>query len=167
MKENLKEIFINVNECLRFAEAKHAGLIVLNSGVIFGILAVYKDYKPLLPISVILITLLFFGISLLFTFRSLFPITSNLIKPRKGDSNPNLYFYESLSKLTEIEFKTELNKISPGYQYTKLENDIINQILVNSSIASIKYRFFKYALYFTVGGFSVPILLLIIRILCH
>jgi hypothetical protein len=167
MKEDLKEIFQNVNDWLKFAEAKHAGLIVLNSGVIFGILTLFKDYKAYMPFPAILLSLLFFGVSMFFSFVSLLPKTSNKIKNEKGASNPNLYFFDSISKLTETEFKTELNKIKPDYQFTRLENDIINQIIVNSIIASSKYKFFKCALYFTIGGFTIPILILIIRLLCH
>jgi hypothetical protein len=41
MNEDLKYILDKVNDLLKFAETKHAGLVVFNSAFILGILSVY------------------------------------------------------------------------------------------------------------------------------
>jgi hypothetical protein len=167
MKENLNEIFQNVNDWLKFAEAKHAGLIVLNSGIIFGILSVYKDYKSHLHLYCILATFILIGFSITMTLWSLFPVTKNYVDNKKKPSNPNLYFFGSLAQLDETDFKHELLKIEPNHKFEKLENDLINQILVNSTIATRKYKLFKSAIISTSVGLSIPLIYILIKLICH
>jgi hypothetical protein len=83
MYDRIKDIFDNVNEWLKFAEAKNGGLIVLNSGILFGTLSLYKDYKDSIPIQGILVLFLFIVESLLMSFISLFPRSEKKIKKRK------------------------------------------------------------------------------------
>ena len=142
MKDELKSIFLNVNEWLKFAEAKNAGLLVLNSGVIFGILTIYKDYQHSLPKTIILLALIFFGLSMLLSIISLFPRTHNILPKQKKFKNPNLYFAGHLCKLDINDFKTELFKIHTTHIFDKFEEDLLNQIIVNATITTRKYHFF-------------------------
>lgn len=167
MKENIKDIFQNVNDWLKFAEAKHAGLIVLNSGIVFGLLAVFKDYKSHIHWSLILITLILIGLSIMLTLISLFPVINNNVKSNKSQINPNLYFFGSLSLLNETDLKNELSQRDPTYTFDKFDEDLINQIIVNSKIASRKYRLFKYGIITTTIGLSIPIINILIRLIWH
>ncbi len=167
MKDDIKSIFQNVNEWLKFAEAKHAGMIVLNSGIIFGILSIYKDYKTIVSWELIIVIIIVFGISIILSLISLFPITKNKTTNKTTETTPNLYFFGSLSKLNENEFKSELQKSYPNYQFNRIDEDIINQIIVNSNIATKKYKLFKIAVWFTTIGLVLPMLYLIIKLLCH
>jgi hypothetical protein len=167
MREDLKDIFKNVNEWLKFAEAKHAGLIVLNTGAVFGILTSYKDYKQHIPWIMVLIIFFFLGLSMAITLISLFPKTGNKIDPKKKPQNPNLYFFGSLSQLDVNDFKTEIGKSNPNYNFNRLDDDLINQILVNSSIATRKYKLFKLATIATIIGISTPLFFIISRLLCR
>lgn len=167
MKEEIKSIFQNVNEWLKFAEAKHAGLLVLNSGVIFGIFTIYKDYQSSLPKMIILLALIFFGLSMLLSIVSLFPRTHNILPKQKKFKNPNLYFAGHLCKLDVGDFKTELLEIYPTHVFDRFEDDLLNQIIVNATITTRKYHFFKLATISTTVGFIIPLTTLILKIICR
>ncbi len=167
MKEDIKDIFQNVNEWLKFAEAKHAGMIVLNSGIIFGILSIYKDYKTIIDWRLILTIIIVIGVSIILSLISLFPITKNEAKNKQTNVTPNLFFFGSLSKLSEIELKNELLKSNPNYQFDRFEEDLMNQIIVNAIITTKKYKLFKFAIWFTTVGLVLPVITLIIKLICH
>jgi hypothetical protein len=163
MKEDLKDIFQNVNEWLKFAEAKHAGLIVLNSGLVFGILTVYSAFAQHLHWSLIILSLLFLGTSIFLTLISLYPRTYKNIISTKKIKNPNLYFNGSIAQLNIEDFKTEICKTHPEHNFTALEDNLICQIIINSKIASTKYLLFRYAVICTTIGVSLPILRIILK----
>ncbi len=163
MKEDLKDIFQNVNEWLKFAEAKHAGLIVLNSGLVFGILTVYSSYTQHLHWSFVILSLIFLGLSILFTLISLYPRTYKKIFFKKNIKNPNLYFNGNIAHMSIDDFKAEIGKTHPGYTFTALDENLINMIITNSKIASGKYFLFKYAIICTTAGVSLPLLRIIVR----
>lgn len=165
MKEDLKDIFQNVNEWLKFAEAKHAGLIVLNSGLVFGILTVYSSFMQHLHWSFVILSLTFFGVSILCTLISLYPRTYKKIVLPKKIKNPNLYFNGSIAHLNINDFKTEICKTHPDYVFSSLDDNLINQIITNSRIASGKYMLFKYALISTTFGLSFPLLRILIKLI--
>jgi hypothetical protein len=156
MKETLKTIFDNVNEWLKFAEAKHAGLIILNITIIFGIATIHKDYKEIIPLILILVPILFLFISIILTLISFFPKTKNKLTNSKKVNSINLYYFGSLKNCTEVDFKHELTKVNAAYNFDKFDNDLINQILVNSNIACSKYTLFKSAIISTIIGLAVP-----------
>lgn len=165
MYDRLKDIFDNVNEWLKFAEAKHAGLIVLNSGVVFGILSVYKDYQPTIPTWIVLTTFLFIGISLIYSFASLFPRTDRKIENGKKPKKTNLYFAGDLSQFNKDGLKKELIKqFGQQHEFDGLEDDLVQQVIVNSFIATRKYRLFKGALIFTIIGLSVPAIFVCLKL---
>lgn len=163
MKEDLRHIFENVNEWLKFAEAKHAGLIVLNSGLVFGILSVYSNFTKHLHWSFIILSLLFLGASIFFTLVSLFPRTYKNTMPSKKNKTPNLYFNGSIACLSRNEFKSELLKTHPEYTFTALEDNLVDQIILNSKIASAKYTLFKCAIISTTTGLTLPLLRIIFK----
>jgi len=167
MKQEIKDIFQNVNEWLKFAEAKHAGMIVLNSGIIFGLLSIYKNYKTIIDWRLILVLVIIFGISIILSLISLFPVTKNETNKKQANVTPNLYFFGSLSKLNENDLKDELLKSNPKYQFDRFEDDLINQIIVNAIIATKKYKLFKIAVWFTTIGLVLPLISLVIRLLWH
>ncbi len=93
MKDELKYIFGNVNDWLKYAEAKHAGLLVLNSAIIIGLISSYSKgffYKYPVFISVII-----FGISIFISLIAQYPKTSNyLIRYKKSIHPTNRVFFE-------------------------------------------------------------------------
>lgn len=163
----LKYIFSNVNDWLKFAEAKHAGLIVINSGLVLGVLASYSDIKLFVSMPAVLIGGTFFGISFLLSIISQFPVTKNIFYFKNKINSPNIYFFGHLSKIEEKHFIEEFKKGDINFNPTKFDNDLINQILVNSRIANTKFLLFKFSSYTTSIGVALIVSTSLLKIICH
>lgn len=153
MYDKLKDIFTNVNEWLKFAEAKHAGLIVLNSGIIFGILSLPVN----LPVFVLLFSILLVVASLYTSFASMFPLHLKAIEDKKDFDQINVYFSGDLARLGKDDLKTILLKQTKSHHvFDGMEEDLIQQIIANSRVAARKYFLFKVALILLMTGL-VPV----------
>ncbi len=166
-KTELKYIFSNVNDWLKFAEAKHGGLIVLNAGLVVGILSSYTNIQNFIFKPTILIGIICFGISVFLSIISQFPVTQNLFYNKKTVQNPNLYFFGHLSQLDSQSFIDEYKTVDAGFAPSKFDTDLINQILINSIIAQAKFGYFKVASYLTAFGSGLIGFSSITKILCH
>lgn len=154
-KSELKYIFGNINEWLKFAEAKHAGLIVLNVALVVGILSSYTNIQNCLFKPAILIGIICFGISIFLSLLSQFPVTQNIFYNIKIIQNPNLYFFGHLCHLDKTALINHLKNVENNFIPNKFDEDLINQILVNARITQAKFGFFKYATYLTVFGIGI------------
>lgn len=166
-KPELKYIFANINEWLKFAEAKHGGLVVLNAGLVVGILSSYSNIQNFIYKPIILIGIICFGISVFLSIISQFPVTQNIFHNKKIIQNPNLYFFGHLSHFDNQTFVDDFKKVDTTFAPTKLDTDIINQILVNARITQAKFGFFKLASYLTAFGSGLIGLSSIIKIIWH
>ena len=166
-KAELKYIFSNINDWLKFAEAKHGGLIVLNAGLVVGILSSYTNIQAFIFKPTILIGVICFGISVFLSIISQFPVTQNIFYNKKEVQNPNLYFFGHLSHFDDQTFIDEFKKVDNNFSPTKFDTDLINQILVNARITQAKFSFFKYASYLTAFGSGLIGFSSIIRIVWH
>ena len=155
----LQNIFQNVNDWLKFAEAKHSGLIALTSALLLATPTVLKQPKKKFIRFLFLLPILFFSISLYISLKSFSPVLE-----RKG---LNVYdqkihshiFFESIASMDIETFKTDLLK--SGETLIHLDTDKIDQIIINSKITSLKMRAFRESfLYFKIG-FGVLLILLI------
>jgi hypothetical protein len=163
----LKYIFANVNDWLKFAEAKHGGLIVLNAGLIIGILSSYSNIQNFIFKPAVLIGVISFGISVFLSIISQFPVTQNILYRRMTIQNPNLYFFIHLSNIDNNTFLDEFKKVEKDFNPSKFDSDLINQILVNARIAQSKFSFFKFASYLTAFGSGFIGFSTIIKFICH
>ncbi|WP_421774257.1 Pycsar system effector family protein [Gracilimonas sp.] len=148
MNENLLEIFKNVNEWLKHAEAKNAMLVAFDGAAIFGLAQIHsadfiKNSEFLCYSLIGAIGLL--TISLIIALISFSPQLS--FKPEIGaamQSEKNMIFFEYLRKIpTEL-----IGKEITGVDFSKLgqlDRDLAEQIKQNSIIASSKYNHFKWA----------------------
>jgi hypothetical protein len=152
---------------LKFAEAKHGGLIVLNAGILAGILSGFSNIQNLIYKPIILIGMICFCISVFISIISQFPVTQNIFYERKTVPNPNLYFYGHLSNIDNQKFIEEFKKMDDSFKPTKFDINLINQILVNARITQAKFDFFKIASYLTAFGFGLIGFSSIIKILWH
>ncbi len=164
MEERLEKIFSNVNEWLKFAEAKNGVLVALNGGVIFAFLSAFGDKLLLKGLSFLSLEF-FVGIfcweflicsclSLLISLLSFFPQTKEKafwFPSTSKKRNDNLLFYSDIQKYTPLEF---LNLISetPKDSYNKSEVYFARQIITNSRITHRKVTFFKAALFFNISA---------------
>lgn len=153
MYDKLKDIFTNVNEWLKFAEAKHAGLIVLNSGTVFGLLTIQSG----MPGWVLMLAVFFVGASLYTSFASMFPLTLKGIEDKKDFDQINVYFSGDLARLGKDDLKQiMLKQMKIQHTFDGMEEDLIQQIIANARVAARKYFLFKVALILLMTGL-VPV----------
>lgn len=164
MKDEIKYIHSTINELQRFAEAKHAGLIVLNSAIIIGIISSSSNIA-FLDRNSTLITLALLGISIFGSLVAQFPIVSNLLSQTEDTSNPNLYYFGDLSKIKEDDFIEEFKKSFPKFVSTQSDHNLINQILVNARITDSKFKIFKFCCAISMLGIGILGFSSIIKIL--
>lgn len=164
MKDELKYIFGNVNDWLKFSEAKHAGIIVLNSAIIIGVLS--SSNFPFEKWSTI-ISLTAISISILASLIAQFPVTTNFLIRYENLKNPNIYFFGDLAKIKMTDFISNFQKSYPEFKPTESDENIINQILINSKITSTKYKIFKFCCWLSVFGIGLLGFSTLIHFLCH
>lgn len=167
MDEKLKEIFSNINDWLKFAEAKSATLIACNGALIFGISRLISsfDLKGIYLLYFILISALCI-LSIAICFLSIIPSLSMPWekKPSGTSDEDNLMYFSDIAKYTPLAYlnalkdKLELN----DSDFTGYQRDISNQIIINSVIADKKYRAFQKAIWLTLAAVISPMLALLV-----
>lgn len=169
-EEQLRKMFANINDWLKFAEAKNLGLLTLSAAIVFGFLkanincttvAEKTNYYVLIPLAV-----LAFIIALI----SVFPILTNIEKGKKikgnidwlsniidkEDAFVNIHFYGYLKTIDIVEFESEyLKKTNTSGQFSDFEKELGGQILYNSRIAAIKYQLFKIGAFLLFVGICI------------
>ena len=169
-EEQLQKIFSNINDWLKFAEAKNFGLITLNAAIVFGLSQTNFDEGSFTKIvsSYILFPLIY--ISFVFSLFSFFPILRKISKKEelkgilpwlsklidKEQKFESIHFYGYLSKVNKKRFITELKlKTNSTEEFTLYEEELASQILYNSRIVWLKFQLFKIAGFFTLTGIMV------------
>lgn len=177
--EKLLSILQIINDWLKFAEAKNAVLLAFCGAGITTIVT-YVNIATNIPNS--LRTGLLISISLL-CFSSLICSISFLPKTdiehfvwlrkkpaRQSKSSlkdsDNFYFFNNLKKYDPTDLLDSMNRLyfedKVQKPYRKEDLDVANQITINSDIASIKFMFFRIALWSLILSILVvPISLLI------
>lgn len=160
-EEQLYKIFNNVNDWLKFAEAKNAMLIAFNSASIYGITQLFNlDYikkcEPLIWYLIIVIIILVFStICSLISFAPRVKIISGgLYAP---SDTPNVLFFEYLKTKSNIEILNEVTGITDDTSFTTIEKDTAEQIKQNSILASRKYSYFTISVWLTITAYiTIP-----------
>ncbi len=164
MEEKLYQIFMNVNDWLRFSEAKNAALIAFAAVTLFGAMQTAIGPNCPKPISMCLLSYaVLSGLGLLAALFSFLPQLSIawLWKTRKPARADNLLFFGHLESynekglIDEIKRKYGLKSERQGIEY-----DLANQIIQNSKIAMKKYRIFTIALWFVISGILSPVIVI-------
>lgn len=163
----LKEIFENVNNWLKFAEAKNATLIAGNGVIIFGIIKCLKDlvdypYFIYYLCFVILLLSLSFIIALI-SFIASIKLPQYLFEEKDNEKN-NLLFYGSIKNYNKESYLKELTKSLGINDSSILENEFCKmyaeQIIINSKITMRKLELFNLGLKITLFAILSPILYL-------
>ncbi len=177
-EERLQKIFQNVNEWLKFAEAKNFGLLTLNAALVLGLNQIDFMDGSIIAKSAYCILMPMAGLSFIMCIIPLFPIISKIEKGSyaKGWVNAfcnwidkevkfeNIHFYGYLKDIDESEFEAKyLNKVGLSGQFSQFEKELATQILYNSRITWLKYQFFKLGAFFF--GFGVVASILALPIL--
>jgi len=165
--EQLQKIFANVNEWLKFAEAKNFGLLTLNAAIVFGFTQTNFEANSVVAKTGFYVFAPFALFSFLSALISLFPIVSMIEKGAYAKSwinkfcnwideekkFENIHFYGYLRDIDESEFETKfLSKINSSIVFTQYEKELGTQILYNSRITWLKYQLFKIGAFFFLAG---------------
>jgi TM2 domain-containing membrane protein YozV len=156
----VKDIFENVNNWLKFAEAKNGAIIALNSAFIFGLLRLLQSsntenlYKEMY-IKMIIFLLL---VSLIMALLSFIPkLKYPYIKFDKISKKDNLLYFIDIAKYTDNEYYEKITTITEKSSNEKLDKYYIQQIIINSQITYIKYKQFEIAVWFTLSAILTPL----------
>ncbi len=159
-EERLFKVFSNVNDWLKFAEAKNAMMLAFNAASIYGITKTY-DLELVKDNSFLSYYLFFVIVQLAFSSICALISFAPRVKIIKGGyyasgNIANTLFFEYLKTKTTLEIMNEINKT----QYDLKENlppdfekDIAEQIRQNSIIASRKYSYFTIAVWITISAY--------------
>ena len=176
MKKELREIFNNINDWLKFAEAKNFGLLSLIVASVFGFTQMSIKLESIVRNTGAYIFLPLSILGCLSCLTSLIPILNKIEKGTnvkgfidrlsnfidKEGVITNIHFFGHLKDLNETEFESEMQtKYGQRFiSFTEYEKDLVTQILYNSRIAYIKYQLFK------IGGtlFLLAITMMLIAI---
>jgi len=162
MRDILKDIFDNVNNWLKFAEAKNGAIIALNATVIFGILKLgvinvngNNILNYYLYVAVFMLIL-----SITIALLSFVPrLTHPYIQFKKPLDKDNLLYFGDIAKYTPYKYEERLNlSITINDENNSTLNVYyINQIVINSKITFIKFKQFEIAIWFTISAILTPL----------
>lgn len=158
-EEQLYRILNNVNDWLKFAEAKNAMLIAFNSASIYGITQTFDltCVKGLIFVEGYLIIVI--GLLVFSTITSLISFAPKVKIIRGGYYDPNnvsnVLFFEYLKTKSNLEIIQEVTGVmqTTTSPFSKIELDIAEQIKQNSIVTSMKYAYFTIAVWITLVAY--------------
>jgi CRISPR/Cas system CMR-associated protein Cmr5 small subunit len=170
MIDTLKDIFSNINDWLKFAEEKNAALIALNLVSIFGATAAITQKDVTIPkfISYYLYSFIILnGLGLTIALYSFWPQTQiedtfrkkiEDLSFKKSEHGNSVLFYGHIKDYTPQSYLDKLRESCNKEvgECSGLVSDYASQIVINSRIASRKYRYFKAALFCTISALLTP-----------
>ncbi len=169
MKDHLEYVFSNVNDWLKFAEAKSATLLAANGVVLFGILRLVNDLQLKSYVSCVVgVGCIFFVISLLLCLSSFIPSLSFpwVHKKHNKTKQDNLLFFGHIENYTPNSYLKAV-RCACGTKETDENNYcymLSQQIITNSVIASYKYSAFKKSIILTIAGVVVFVISAVLQI---
>ena len=169
MESKLSFIFSNINDWLKFAEAKSATLLACNAGLTFGIVRFIASSEIegfgylFLALSVVLCI-----ISIALCILSVIPSLEMPWekKPSGTNENDNLIFFSDIAKYTPLSYLQSLERKLglKNSDFSGYETDLASQIITNSVIAHSKYKRHQIAIWLTFGAVVSPLIGVIIYI---
>lgn len=173
----LKEIYEYINNWLRFAELKHGTLLALNIASCIASFEVFFNGNGINTINSKIITIILyvlFTVSIIISIISFYPRTNickkrlnNIGLERKvliyfGDiskySNEKEYLKEFYEKYYMVNF--DYNDYIKENTNSNIELDLAYEIIINSNIANIKYKYFKISLLISVLSWTLMCILM-------
>jgi hypothetical protein len=161
LNDILQDVLSDVNDWLRFAEAKNGVLLALNSGCVIGVSKLIVDIDHVFWTFYLGLCVALFLASAAVCLFSFLPVTQMPMVVRSCEKDPaeNVLFFGSIvghdmdSYLEAIAGPSSLS-VNPS---SKLERHYAEQIIINSKIAAAKFRFFRRALWLSIAAvISVP-----------
>jgi hypothetical protein len=157
----LHKLFTNVNDWLKFAEAKNLMLITFNGASIYGTLKLFE--APWLNSYswvkwIVFVSIVFFVFSAILCLMSFVPRLKILKGGEFTNENvKNIWFYETLKSMNNMQVLQQFYGTN-SKSFTKAEEDLAEQVIQNSKIASRKYAYFSVAVWLTIAAYVTIIL---------
>ena len=159
----LSQNLLRMREMEKFAEAKNTTMFVSAIGALLLCFQVsIKPETPELIKAVVMVSALFFFISVILALFSFFPLARYRGLRDENTDNINTLYYGDLTKISVIQYKAAC--FDPEHQKLKPEvlDDYSEQILIHARITSVKMTLYKFSVYAFLFGILTPILGLII-----
>lgn len=165
IRDELKYIFSNVNEWLKFAEIKHGALLALNVALISATSNLVKN-ADILPFSSKIWSwpLIFFVSSCLFSIWSFMPTMSFKVVKSNDKTETNIYFYGDIKNFSLNDYSKLLAQklsLQTTFEFTVHEKDLLSEIIINSKITYRKYVLFNAAGICCILGLVIFVIVLI------
>lgn len=163
MTDQLKTIFENVNNWLKFAEAKNVILVGFCAGLFYTLL---KEISPSCfeqyPIrSAYLVSLMIFtAIGAITALVSFLPLTRMkwIAEKEAPDEHDNALFFGDIQKYESAEYVVFLRKVLKySGEATDLDHHFAEQITTNATLASKKFFLFRLAMWALIFGIVTPV----------
>jgi hypothetical protein len=165
VNKHLDDIYKDVIEWLKFAEAKNGALLAFNGALLFGVIGLLsnknKHIENLFPLSFASILLII--ISMIILLISFLP-DLKAVKRIKNNHPTRLTNYRYYKDIAALRPDAYLKSINFVYCNTEISNlnkgdlDLANQIVILSIIAVRKYKFFTFALILTILAVIFPVI---------
>jgi hypothetical protein len=158
IESKLLSIWDRVNDWLKFAEAKNAGILVFSGSTIAALLSFLGSSRKIqLEWRIGIYTgIAFLSIACLMAIWSFIPKTKIIFKNFGQPSDTdNLYFYRHLCKYNPQQLVETISRLyydNDPQAVTRNNKDIAAQIVINSCIAMEKYQIFKIAAWIVLIG---------------
>ncbi|MCD9015482.1 Pycsar system effector family protein [Parachryseolinea silvisoli] len=173
MEDRLKYIFANVNEWLRFAEAKNGVLVAFNGAAIWGTFQSFGAICELHPNAHVGLWI-FICASTIAIIISLFSFMPALSLPKKEQppqapdkvNEYSLVYFHHIGQFNHIDYLKNVYCRTAAKQpeiFPDFELDLAHQIVLNSRTAWRKYKYFEISLCVTLIGMIFPVPILIFR----
>jgi len=178
----LTVIFENVNDWLKYAEAKNAVLLAFSGAGLTAnvtLLAAAQNLFGSLRLGLIASTSLLCIGALICTLsflpkvnlEKIFWVRSNPSRRLTSQTNDddNFYYFGHLKKYSPDELLDALDRLYLNGRvqppFSKECKDLAAQVAVNSEIAFLKFQLFTYALYFLISSIAIIPLIIFLKLL--
>ncbi|WP_299775531.1 Pycsar system effector family protein [uncultured Pseudoteredinibacter sp.] len=159
--EVMESTLSNINDWLKFAEAKNGALLALNCALVFGVV------RTLLGVDSLPNEVKYYGYfvivqllgSLILSLLSILPRTTPpwwIRFPNKTENDNPLYFGDACKHSPKSYLNLILGELSIS-KHEKIHEHLSHQIVINSKIAFIKYSQFNKSAWLLVSAFLTPI----------
>lgn len=163
MEKQLRQVFEDVSDWLKFAERKNATLLGGNLAGVYGISSLLLSgsdiHSWVYTVGWVIITLL--GVSSLVCLLSFLPKVEIPPLARFGStgSADNLLLYTDIASYEPDDYLEQFAQWNDASAktYGRLEHCYANQIVANARIATAKFRHFSVAMWLSFVAFITPI----------
>lgn len=163
-EEKLWPIFENVNQWLKFGEAKNAAMLAGNIAIIFSTPAFVSSYLHYLNNFYYLSFIFLISLSTFISLLSIIP-QKNFTWTLKSRNllEPDIYFFGHLATLDKFSLIEELGRqCKINSEPLPCDFHLAHQIIVNSKITDRKFNMFKTAAWLMTSAFLTPVVGLIL-----